>query len=94
MWWEGGTSQLLATCSVGRVSGAALTHLPGSGLLGDYSSPATHTGSFSLSVYPLPVRSHRDPGSHHGHSLGVQELRGGHHSEVGHVHEDVAACHQ
>lgn len=33
-------------------------------------------------------------GTYHSYSLGLQELGGRHHSEVGHVHEDVAPCHQ
>ena len=54
-----------------------------------------------MSTYPLPVpfpQTRHPPaetlGTHHGHSLGLQELGGCHHSEVGHVHEDVAPCHQ
>lgn len=65
---EGRTSQLLATWKVGQVSGAALSCSDSPRVwsprrLFRPPTPPTHTASFNLSIYPLPVPSHRDPGA-------------------------------
>lgn len=82
--------QLHLQLAASRSQGPALTPpAPTPELQGNRGVPApTLASGFSL---PWPQCLHcRDPGAHHSHGLGLQELRGCHHGEVGDVHEDVA----